>query len=709
MLGNGDVWDAGPLGSLLGMLISMAVMLVIARNYHYLMCKYPGAGGVYTYAKKAFGYDHGFLTAWFVAITYLAILWANATSVPLFAHYFMGDTFRFGYLYTIFGYDVYFGEALLSIVAVILFGLLCISTKRIAAKLMVVLAVAFTAGIIICFASAMGGLQGNVSTFNPAFLPDNSAFIQVITIACISPWAFIGFENISHMSGEFKFDRTASFKILVASVVATTALYVFVILLSTTAYPAQFDSWLDYVQNLDSMQGIEGLPAFYAAYHYLGSTGVNLLFVALFALIATSLIGNITALSRLLYALAQDGILSQSLTALNKGGSPYRAILAIMAVSCAVPFLGRTAIGWIVDVTTIGATITYGFVSASTYKIAAAKNDKLHKWLGLIGLVVMIAMGLTLTLPNLFGTATLAAESYFIITAWALLGLLFFRKILRSDPDGRFGESLIVWVVLLAFVLFMSCVWMDQSSENAANAALADLQAHYESNPAFSSSSSSDEAYYQYELSNIRYVNTLNTLVMLGLFALSLGVLLSNYSFMRKRENESVLQLGLERMRANTDELTRIRNKHAYSEIEQDLEMRIKQDPSLKFAIAICDLNDLKTINDTRGHGAGDEAIINASRWLCDVFAHSPVFRVGGDEFAVIVEGQDYDNRSALLEEINRQSEENLVNGGIVISVGMSDYLGNGESASEVYNRADALMYNRKRALKERTSSQVRA
>lgn len=137
--------------------------------------------------------------------------------------------------------------------------------------------------------------------------------------------------------------------------------------------------------------------------------------------------------------------------------------------------------------------------------------------------------------------------------------------------------------------------------------------------------------------------------------------------------------------------------------------MRIKQDPSLKFAIAICDLNDLKTINDTRGHGAGDEAIINASRWLCDVFAHSPVFRVGGDEFAVIVEGQDYDNRSALLEEINRQSEENLVNGGIVISIGMSDYLGNGESASEVYNRADALMYNRKRALKERTSSQVRA
>ena len=52
-------------------------------------------------------------------MTYFAILWANATSLPLFARVFIGDTFRFGRLYAIFGYDGYLGEALVSVAALL--------------------------------------------------------------------------------------------------------------------------------------------------------------------------------------------------------------------------------------------------------------------------------------------------------------------------------------------------------------------------------------------------------------------------------------------------------------------------------------------------------------------------------------------------------------------------------------------------------------
>ena len=63
--------EAGPMGSALGMLAGMVIMLFISRNYHYLMNRYPAAGGVYTYVKKIFGYDRAFLSFWFLGLAYL--------------------------------------------------------------------------------------------------------------------------------------------------------------------------------------------------------------------------------------------------------------------------------------------------------------------------------------------------------------------------------------------------------------------------------------------------------------------------------------------------------------------------------------------------------------------------------------------------------------------------------------------------------------
>jgi amino acid transporter len=90
---------AGPIGTAIGLGLGGLVMLILAANFNYLMNRFPDGGGIYTYTKKAFGYDHGFLSAWFLIITYIAIIWANATALPLIARTVLGDTFRFGYLY----------------------------------------------------------------------------------------------------------------------------------------------------------------------------------------------------------------------------------------------------------------------------------------------------------------------------------------------------------------------------------------------------------------------------------------------------------------------------------------------------------------------------------------------------------------------------------------------------------------------------------
>ena len=90
---------AGPLGTALGICLGGAVMLLPAASYHYLMNRYPDAGGTYTYTKKCFGYDHGFISAWFLILTYVAIIWANATALPLIARHLFGGLFQFGFHY----------------------------------------------------------------------------------------------------------------------------------------------------------------------------------------------------------------------------------------------------------------------------------------------------------------------------------------------------------------------------------------------------------------------------------------------------------------------------------------------------------------------------------------------------------------------------------------------------------------------------------
>ena len=681
--------QAGPAGSVLGLVVGTLVMLLMAWNYSYLIRAYPDSGGAYTYTREIIGYDRAFLAAWFLAMTYFAILWANATSLPLFGRIFLGSVFRYGKLYTVFGYEVFAGEALLSVAALLVVGILCMRVKRLANAVMIILALVFTAGIAVCFvgAAAGGGRFGG-----PAFVPDSAAITQIVKIAVISPWAFIGFESISHGAEEFTFQTGKIRRVLLISVLSAMLLYGMVTLLSVTAYPPQYDSWLSYIRDLDSLSGIEALPAFYAASRYLGGTGVALLMLSLLALVISSLFGNISALSRLIYALSRDRILPARFGRLNRQDIPGAAICLVVGVSVFVPLIGRTAIGWIVDVTTIGATLIYGFVSAAAAKHAGSLGDRLEKWTGRIGFVLMIAFGVYILLPNLVTHGSLAKETYFLFIVWSVLGFLFFRGILHRDKERRFGQSIVVWVVLLALVLLIALIWMRQSMIESNEAMRANITEYYEQ---LENGRRMEDAHYvEEQIAKEQAEDTRTILMAVGMFAFALVIMLNNNSYMSKRSKES------ERL-ANTDPLTGVKSKHAFQLKENDLNASIADEREDDFAIVVCDVNGLKKINDTLGHKAGDEYIREACKMVCDIFQHSPVFRVGGDEFVVILQGRDYSIRRELMIAMHESSVDHISSGGAVVSAGCSEYRpGEDAGAHVVFERADALMYEEKQRLK---------
>ncbi|MBQ9544891.1 MAG: amino acid permease [Clostridia bacterium] len=693
--------QAGPLGSISGLVIGFVMMLLVANHYHFLANRYPGTGGLYNYVKYIFGYDRAFLAAWFLFLIYIAIFWANATSIPLFARYFL-DVFRFGYLYTLFGYEVYIGEALLTFVVIALVALLCIKSKIVTARVMVVMAAVFTVGITVCFVGAMIG-HGNISSLTePAFVPDGSALRQIVRIAFISPWAFIGFESVSHSAAEYKFRHGNMFRVLFVSLVVITSLYIFAILLSVSAYPEGCSGWLDYISRLDEFEGLAGLPAFYAADHYLGDLGVGILMASLLALVLTSLIGMLRAVSRLCYAVAQDGILPKRFSVLNKKQIPSSSILLVLVLSVPILFIGRTAIGWSVDTTTIGATIIYGFASAAVFKASRQEKKKKDVVLSGIFLLILIAFSVYLLFPEFFSDHTLETEAYVLMTVWSLLGLLFFNRIIRKDHARNFGKAIIVWITLLAFIVIMTMTWVERLNESREDAVLSDIR-NYENGTAESGVLEKDEdEFYSIQHDRLHDADRTSVLIITGLFGVSLVVLLVNHFSMKKWEKKATEARAEARTVAFTDPLTGVKSKHAFALEEKTLEKKILGGDAGEFAVIVCDVNGLKMINDTMGHKDGDEYIRTACKMLCEFFKHSPVYRVGGDEFVVLLEGHDYTARDEIMKEINEKIESNIGSDKVVASLGVARFdPEKDKSFHEVFKRADEAMYGRKMQLKK--------
>ena len=154
---------------------------------------------------------------------------------------------------------------------------------------------------------------------------------------------------------------------------------------------------------------------------------------------------------------------------------------------------------------------------------------------------------------------------------------------------------------------------------------------------------------------------------------------------------------------AYRDPLTGVKNKLAYLEKLKDIEIRMQTKTLKEFGVAVFDLNNLKKVNDTLGHEAGDQYIKDACMFICLHFKYSPVFRIGGDEFVVILEGRDYEEREFLLESFEADIDKSQADGLVVIASGLSIFDPKGDdSYNDVFMRADRKMYERKGFLKAR-------
>jgi signal transduction histidine kinase/ActR/RegA family two-component response regulator len=532
------------MGTTIAIVLGGIAMMVVAVNIQYMTNIYPDSGGAFSYTKRTLGYDHAFLCSWSLVLAFTAVMWANATSIVLMSRFLLGSVFQVGFHYTVAGYDVYLGEVVITLVTLGLFGLLSLGRKHLVTAVNTGFALTLFFGVLLCLFFVLTNNGGARVSLDPPFQPTGVPFLQVMSIVSLAPWAYVGFESVTHSASEFGFSPKRLLPLLVLALVCGAMVYVSTTIISIAGTPSYYPNWVAYIAELGNISGLTGLPVFHAIQRAAGQPGLTLLAFVIISALSTSLLGLYRATSRLILVVAEDEVIPSWFAKTNDEGVPTNAIKFIMAISVAVPFVGRAAIGWIVDVTSICASIAYCYISVAAFVVAKKHGDRRIMTCGMVGIAVSVVFFVLPLIPNLWSVTTLSTESYLIFAAWSILGLIFFRYIFQRDRQNRFGKSTIVWIAMLFIIFYTSTMWVRQAAHETTTKVMENISENYLEEYAMhrvhiSDSTREDQLEFLEDESSRVQSSLLNTsLIQMLLVILSLGIMFSIYALMRKRERE---------------------------------------------------------------------------------------------------------------------------------------------------------------------------
>ena len=523
--------DAGPAGTIIGIVVSALMMLVISSNYSYLVQNNPGAGGSYIYTRNILGHDHAFLAIWSLVLAYISLLWANSATFTMMSRYFFGDVLEVGIHYKVAGYDIYGGEIITNLLIDLLFALLVCYFPTASRYIRTFFGLTLFASIVVLFCMIVHK-QGGIVIQQPLFTPYEAKVFQVLHIIVLGPWMFVGFEVVGHIVDRVQIKPRGIFIIAGLAIVAGMFFYIFTVLIACANFPSEYKNLLDYVYDLPYVKGLKQIPVFYNSYVILGTKGLAVVGIAALSALVTSVIGFYKASMRILQCMAKDNLIPRKIGREKDGKQLYGGLI-IFLLCLPIPFLGRTAIGWNADVATLSVSIVYLYISICTFKTAKEKSCKRHIIGGAVGTVASAFTFILLLIPNILTEDVLASESYFMLSIWSLVGITLYWYIFKRDKNSKFGYSSIMWITMLFILFFALGMWLRLSTRQQIERAIG-------MNPA------------------INIVLIRNNLIQIFVFGLALVTLFNLFSMVLHREKElnyKVIQAE-ERIKAKTDFLS---------------------------------------------------------------------------------------------------------------------------------------------------------
>ena len=417
---------AGTLGTTLAMVIGAFVMVVISLSYSYMVARHPKAGGEFVFARACFGRGHAFVCGWFLALAYLANVPMNCTALGLMTRKLFFGVFQFGRLYQIAGYDIWAGEIVLSLTVLSTITFLSVKGVRKSGVFQTIMAFGLATAFVIIVVSAIFSPVTNWSNLAPFWGPEkpgsalnNSQILRgILAIVAVAPWAYVGFETIPQAVEEFSFSIRKVNGIMIGAIAFGCAVYSCNNLVTAAASP----DWQDFIAQHDWAVGaaVEAL---------MGKPGLVVLGVAISCAILTGILGFLTATSRLLMSMAREGYIPGFFGVVStRWRTPARAIVFCFVLSAVGPFFGRTALGWFVDMSAVGAAAGFAYACASALKTAYGEPNNggsaTIKVFSVLGLILSLCFVVLLLVPGLPGC--LNGPGYAMLGVWIAMGIIFY-------------------------------------------------------------------------------------------------------------------------------------------------------------------------------------------------------------------------------------------------------------------------------------------
>lgn len=438
---------AGPLGAILGFLIGGLLMLIIAVSYGAMIQRFPVSGGEFAYAQAAFGRHHAVLCGWFLTLGYICIVALNASALALLARYVVPDIAERGLLYQVAGWDVYLGEVLIASAALLIFAWLNMRGTTLSGRLQLIFCIIMVTGVAAMLVGVIAHPDGSFGNVEPLFPVDEKAWVAVLAIVAIAPWAYVGFDNVPQAAEEFNFAPRKAFRLIVFAILAAMLVYAAMITVTAAATP-----WTD----LAAEKPLWGTGD--AVSDLFGTAGLTLLAVSVGMGICTGLNGFYISASRLLFAMGRGRMIPSAFARLHpRNKTPHIGIALVCVVCLVAPWFGREVLLWVVDMSAVGVTIAYTYtclVAFLMFRRAGASTDgspeNRERWLaGKTALSLLgTAGGLTflalLLIPA--SPASLGQESLLALAVWVVLGLIFY--LIRRRENAKLTDDELNYLVL---------------------------------------------------------------------------------------------------------------------------------------------------------------------------------------------------------------------------------------------------------------------
>lgn len=421
--GNSFLPQAGPLGTAIGLYIGAAMVMIISVSFSYLVRCMPKSGGSFLYAASVFGKGHGFILGWFLILTYWSLVPLNATALGLIGRNLFPGILQRGYLYSIAGFDVYLGEIIVAIGFIIGVAIVNLMGGKSAGWTQT--AITFCL-IISVFLLAIGVIRSGIEPENltPLYPKGVSGGQAIFAIVAMTPWAFVGFDCIPQTAEEFSFPPRKALRIMLTAILVAATIYVVINTATAAVRP-----WSQILSE-DWATGA-------AVHDVLGNIGLFFVGTAMTCAVLSGMNAFLLSASRLIFSMSRVGALPAWFGKVdNKNGVPKNALILLAALALAAPFLGREVINWVVDMTSVGASLSFAYACASAMKVARKKGDKNYFVIGLLGLIFSVFFLCLLLLP--FMPGFLSDPSLWALIVWTVIGIAMYfsnRKRFNSNKE----------------------------------------------------------------------------------------------------------------------------------------------------------------------------------------------------------------------------------------------------------------------------------